>query len=375
MTKIIGTNNLGYAEQRNFAGISFDNYTFKKVHNLHVIPQKIWPFNSRDRLKYYQNTFSPLSEKEISFYHFFNAISKGKKPWITTFESSLPRYGHMSKAAHQKGLDLMISDKCKKLIAFSNCTAGIQKFILNEYPKIYQNEIAQKMIVLHPPQEKLINSIHDKPINKDVIFTFIGNAFFTKGGKEILLAFQKVKEKGYSNWKLNLVSSLSCGDYVTQSTKADVDSAMTLINSMKAHIVYYSVLQNEKVLNLLVKSDILLLPSFSDTYGYVVLEAQAAGCATITSNVRALPEINNDHTGWLLELPQNELGILKFKNGADKKRVSDLLSEQLVFTLKEILDDPEKIKEKAQNSLERIDKKHSIANHKFQLEGIYKTMN
>ncbi len=47
-------------------------------------------------------------------------------------------------------------------------------------------------------------------------------------------------------------------------------------------------------------ADIGMLPSYADTYGFSVLEAQA-GNAVITTDIRALPEVNNPAVGWLIK--------------------------------------------------------------------------
>ena len=62
-------------------------------------------------------------------------------------------------------------------------------------------------------------------------------------------------------------------------------------------ISYVPKLTNNETLELMKKSHIGLLPTYADTYGYSVLEFQAAGCPVITTNVRALPEINNNNLG------------------------------------------------------------------------------
>ena len=58
-------------------------------------------------------------------------------------------------------------------------------------------------------------------------------------------------------------------------------------------IFYHKILFNSEVMNILKNTHVGLLPTYADTYGYSVLEAQSFGCPVITTNIRAMPEINN----------------------------------------------------------------------------------
>ncbi|MFW2788163.1 glycosyltransferase, partial [Acinetobacter baumannii] len=51
-----------------------------------------------------------------------------------------------------------------------------------------------------------------------------------------------------------------------------------------------------------------LLPTWADTFGYSVLEFQACGCPVISTDVRALSEINNNDIGWLINVDKNKYG-------------------------------------------------------------------
>ncbi len=61
---------------------------------------------------------------------------------------------------------------------------------------------------------------------------------------------------------------------------------------------------NQQVLELLKTCDVGLLPTYADTYGFSALEAQSAACPVISTDVRALPEINNTEVGWLINVPK-----------------------------------------------------------------------
>ena len=167
-----------------------------------------------------------------------------------------------------------------------------------------QEIIRKKMIVLHPPQEVLV----DQPVQRDyddqhpIRLILVGSGFFRKGGREILRAFDKLIREENANLKLILVSSLKMDDYAAKETQEDLDWASNFIQEHSDWIEYYPSLSQAEVLNLMKTCDIGLLPTYADSYGFSVLEAQACGLPVISTDVRALPEINNTDCGWLIRV-------------------------------------------------------------------------
>ncbi|MCC7478907.1 N-acetyl-alpha-D-glucosaminyl L-malate synthase BshA [bacterium] len=75
----------------------------------------------------------------------------------------------------------------------------------------------------------------------------------------------------------------------------------------------------EDVANLLASSDIVLVPSSSESFGLSALEAMACGCAVVSSNIGGLPEVFEDGVqGFQCELGDTE---------AMAARVSELLAD------------------------------------------------
>jgi glycosyltransferase involved in cell wall biosynthesis len=52
--------------------------------------------------------------------------------------------------------------------------------------------------------------------------------------------------------------------------------------------------------------DVLVLPSFAETYGLVIIEAMAMGCPVVATNAGGVPEIINDEETGLLVSPRNQ---------------------------------------------------------------------
>jgi glycosyltransferase involved in cell wall biosynthesis len=241
--------------------------------------------------------------------------------------------------------------------------------ISNSYPESFEL-INSKIEVLHPAQSLIVNEYSEKNIdNEFFVFTIIGADFFRKGGLQVLRVFEKLREK---NVKLNIVSTLQYGLFATWTTSKEYEEAIEIINSNN-NIYHYKVLENGKVLDLLKRSHVCLLPTFSDTYGFSVLEAQASGCPVITTNIRALPEINNQEVGWLIDVPRDAFGSGLLSSKEESLEFGRIVEQELYRIIdEEILSNVEVIKAKGQKALERIRKEHNPKDKAKFLEEVYK---
>ncbi|MCC9137334.1 glycosyltransferase family 4 protein [Pontibacter silvestris] len=364
--KIIYTDAIGYPERRNFIDLPHDKFCIQKRLNAFRIPNALY-------FKYYKRSndfllnshFEPVNSQNL--HHFFNTISFGKAPWVTTFETLLPRWGRVPAWLEEKGVELLAGDTCKKLIALSECTRAIQAKYLDKFPA-YKDAVLAKTVVLHPPQKVLINAYEQKYLpDSHLVMTIVGADFFRKGGKEVLLVFDELLKRK-APVKLQIVSSLQYGDYASRTTAADKEQAFRIINKYPKAITLYKSLPNNEVLDLLRNSHLCLLPTYADTYGYSVLEAQAAGCPVISTDIRALPEINNNSAGWLISVAKDELG------NADLTSLdffSCLLQEKLMNIIESICNKPSSVRSKGELAVARIKEQHCPVKQAQKLEAIY----
>jgi len=369
--RVVGVSTLGYNEVRNIAGLPFNRYRVRKVQNLNKLPSWLHSkFHGSVPNKYW-NTFRDLDLSPCALYHFFNAVSVGRKPWLTTFETVLPRWNPVPDAKVREGLALLARPSCKGLIALSECNARLQREHLAALAPELTEIILTKLSVLPPSQRPGIEDLSEKPgINGIVVFSFVGADLFRKGGREILRAFDEIYQAGYRNWQLNIVSTMQV-DYATKATSTDVQNAKELIAKYPEHIVHHTGLANKDVLSLFKRSHVGLLPSWAETYGYSILEAQACGVPVISTNVRAMPEINNDRAGWVIDVPLNDKGNAVLLNDRDRAIFAAHLQARLVDQLRSILSDPSVIRLKAQAALDRIRSDHDPRTRAAVLEGYY----
>jgi glycosyltransferase involved in cell wall biosynthesis len=171
--------------------------------------------------------------------------------------------------------------------------------------------------------------------------------------------------------RLNIVSSLQYGDYASKTSIEDLQNALKIIDRHAAFITHHQRLPNNLVLELLKASHVGLLPTYADSFGYSVLEAQAAGCPVITTNIRALPEINNDEKGWLIEVPKTHTGNGKILTPQERVHFSNALKLGLRAKMESILNNPESIAVKGAASFNSILTDHSPIEHAVFLAKIY----
>jgi glycosyltransferase involved in cell wall biosynthesis len=213
------------------------------------------------------------------------------------------------------------------------------------------DKVMEKLMVLHPPQAPVPNDMERFAAPETVRFVFIGNAFFSKGGLAMFRAFERVRAR-FPNISLTVISAMVMGYNVTKAGARELREAASFLQRNSVWVTYYGNLPNEQVLTLLPEHHVGLLPSFAETYGYAVLEMQAAGVPVITTDIRAFPEINPDEAGWRISLPKSELRGNSPRE--DIVRYGVIVQQGLEKILTGIMENPAALKEKSLAAQARI---------------------
>lgn len=364
--RIVGNNARDYNNFRNINSVPFTRYSFERVYDFYNLANFAYFRLFHKSNQFYLNYHRAPWPTKANALHFFNKVSGGKTKWISTFETALPRWDTSS----EKGLKLMAGKHCHQLIAMSQAAMDIQMHFLRQKPQ-FLSEIEPKLRVLHPGQKVLINDYAEKELPSDRFeFTLIGNQIFSKGGREAVRMTQKLYAEGYPV-RLNLISAMQTDNYATFTNEIDVESLKKEISEANNCVNFLGRVPNTEVLALLKKTHVSLLPTYADTYGYAVLEAQAAGCPVITTDIRALPEINRPECGWLIDVPKNHLRNGVLETAQNRQDFYDRVESGLYNAMKAAMDNPSLIADKGRLSLERIRKEHDPAEKASILEGIY----
>ena len=360
--KFIHRQGSGYAEERQFLQHPFP---FEDTWDLGSIIEKITFRLTRKgyRPRWKSFFFNPF--KSSTFFG-FNTIRIDSRPFVVFFETTLPRGLRKGGWLFRLQEMAMKSERCKAIIAISDCAKELQK---------QEHRTHKEIIVLHPPQTLNIAAkwkerfIAPKQIN----FCFVGREFARKGGVEILRAFNNIKSK---NWHLTIISGLSFDDYATQYTMREqqlLDAEVkSILRERESQIEFYESLPNSAVLQTMQNCHVGLLPTWHDTYGYSVLEFQASGCPVITTDVRALPEINNNTCGWIIPIGEKfGARISPLKSDVQRQAFSLELVRNLQEIFNEIIVTPrDMLQIKSQACIARIKAQHDPTSHKMALQKI-----
>jgi len=341
-----------------------------------------------DRFFDQQFKFRDFSLNRVDCLHLFNGINYSRTPWVTTYETLIPRFRHVltnhtsdtdkvrSSEATRRALSLLASDQCKALIALSNSARQIQGRFLGHFPE-FKEPIESKTVVLHPPQKPLVDAdvklAFPHETSGNVTFMLVGHHFFRKGGEEIVDALAEVRRQGNTNLRLVIVSRLQPDAYASSSDADDVKRIKDVIAKNREWIEHHESLSPEGVLEKMRTCDVGMLPSYAETYGYSVLEFQACGRPVITTNVRAFPEINGDDRGWLISVNKQEVGgEAYFQSDQDRAALSAAIKTGLINTFKDILANPQQIRVKGARALTHILSHHNHKQFGQSLEALYR---
>jgi glycosyltransferase involved in cell wall biosynthesis len=368
---IVGTPHIHYASARNIIDLPFPNARVVRANNAFRIPNYLW-FRTMGYIHpHLLNLHFDGGIGEYRVLHLFQGIHIGNRPWFSTFETYLPRWHDVGEKNLHWGFKQLAKKTCKGMFALSGCAENMQIQLFESYPYM-RDEILPKIKVVHPSQVPLITRYEDKVLDPDAItMVMVGADFFRKGGLEVLRVMDRLLQED-APLKLIIVSSLKAGDYASKTGPAEVAAAETLIAKHPGRIIHHRSLSNEAVLDLFRNAHIGLLPTWADTYGYSVLEAQAAGCPVITTNVRAMPEINHQGCGWMIPVEKDPLGNALIFSPEQRAVFAKRLEESLEEVFRQILADPGQIRPKGEAALARILSDHSPVKTAIWLEAEYR---
>ncbi|WP_312544203.1 glycosyltransferase family 4 protein [Pantoea eucalypti] len=376
----VGITNNQYPEQRNILVNPEHQYINLKKSNLFYF---INPLRTRLLKKNKTFVFQPVpfsGAARADILHLFNEVAITRQKWVASFETELPRVLPVAGVAKQDNPELqrlipyLLKDNCLGLIAISDATLNIQ---MKLFKADVARQIQRKTVVLHPPQTLFVQ--HKAPRQSGTLrLIFAGNEFYRKGGAEVVLAISELIEEkrlDASQLDVQLIGDLAKRRNVAHRQFQDDEAFYRDIeNRIKRHrcFTHHTQMENSALMQLFRQSDAGLLPTWQETYGFSVLEMQANGCPVITSNVRALPEINPDSAGWVLASPLNADREYSITSTEQKTQLRQSLVEGLKSTLLAIIERPEMLQEKGEAAILRIKEQHDTGRYIARLNDIYR---
>ena len=252
--------------------------------------------------------------------------------------------GEKTKRATKKALKILKRDNCKKILAW---TEEAKNKIMKSFP-----EIKDKLEVVYPAiPEKKFRKTKGSKIN--IIFS--GRYFYAKGGVHAVEAIDQLTKR-YPQ--------------VHGIINSEVPEEIKKKYSKNKKIKFYGLMPQKELFKLYKKSDIMIYPGYSDSFGFGFLEAMSFGIPIITSDGFARKEIVEDRkTGFVVERPEISWkgDVPVFPTSSEKRLLRDLEDKAEIMIKNRVL--REKM---SKNCIEIIRVgKFSIKERNKRLEKIY----
>jgi len=233
------------------------------------------------------NAHLTKTEKGYDLIHCAHCLSKNKnKPWIMDIESKWQLYiGDLyiedrRKETKNRIRKILLRKNCKKIIPWTRATA---KGLIKEFP-----EIRNKVEVVYPavPLPKIKRRKH-----KGINLLFVGRYFYQKGGLHALDVFDRLTKK-YENVHAMIIS--------------EIPKEIKKKYLKNEKIKFYGLMSQKELFEEIYPiSDILIYPGYSDTYGFLFMEAMSFGIPIITADGFARKEIIQEgKTGFVIDKPE-----------------------------------------------------------------------
>lgn len=129
----------------------------------------------------------------------------------------------------------------------------------------------------------------------DSVILFVGTLRPVKGVKYLIEAMNSIRQR---DTKASLV-------LVGDGEERQSLEVLTKELSLEESVTFIGRVPNEKIPEYMAASDVLVLPSLSESFGIVNLEAMASGLPVVASKVGGLPEIIEDGENGFLVEPKN----------------------------------------------------------------------
>jgi len=240
------------------------------------------------------------------------ALARASVPYAAEYDVPLAIHGynyerylkHVDKARR-----LFEQDSLRMLFVFSEWAK--RSFALH-----FGEAAAAKCALSYPLASQYADSARE---TRKYDFTFIARGFRIKAGPELLRAFRTIRRSGAADAKMCVVTNL--------------EEASRRLGDLAAFegVEWHDASLDEKAIaTILNDTHCLIHPTLWESFGVVLLEALASGCAIITSNFASMPEMLSNDNGILLDVPValvvGDLSIPQFNNAAHYAQLLDRLN-------------------------------------------------
>ncbi len=262
---------------------------------------------------------NPLPPRRFDLVHAYNRIPLGVTPFLIGFESHLPRaFGHEDSGLFRAMTRMLASRRCLRIVAISQFAK--RQFLRQHADDPALGDLRSKLEVRYPsiPMPAGPDAFM-APSDARIRLLFVGHHFARKGGCVALRIADIAHRRGWPI-SVDIVSSLIVGAKSwVDPTRPDFFQPYVRLMHALPNVTYRGALPNPAILDLMRTAHFVLLPTFSDTFGYSAIEAMANHTPVVGTSQGALPEfIKDGENGLLLPLDRNDAGEWKHAGRTDR---------------------------------------------------------
>ncbi|GHV66298.1 hypothetical protein AGMMS49928_00660 [Spirochaetia bacterium] len=238
----------------------------------------------------------PCKNKRCAVYGSYNRFLKSDRSYFIYIETPVALFNY-SLYRHKtflgrKKLKYLDDNKLKAMIFMSNASADTFETIYTKIPP----RIIKETIYPYVPKNNLVSleTIKVRSQNRCLKLLYIaqGLGFISKGGLEIIEAFKKIRNEGYDQIVLTMITTINEVN-VSLIEEIKKTEGITLCDFTFSY---------EALTGMYADANILLQPTSQDSFGLTILEAVKAGLPVIASTLYSIPELIKDkENGFLTE--------------------------------------------------------------------------
>lgn len=240
---------------------------------------------------------------------------------------------------------------------------------LFSYGKVKNKKVIDKSYVIYPAIRVAPDSDIRYTEGDSVRLLFNGN-FFIKGGANVVDVFEML-QKEHPNISLHLCCDVDI-DFFTDDNEMREDYLNRI--SKNSAITMWRVPREEFTGELLPNTDVYVLPTYGDAFGFAILEAMSYGVPVISTNYMAIPEmIEHGVNGLLIDVSPYECQKM-FKGCYVRALPNDFrehINAQLYEYLKALIGSPQMRKDLGQAGVSVCKRKFSFASRRDRISQVY----
>lgn len=230
----------------------------------------------------------------------FTLANKYKLPLVVSSRGMLYSWS-LQRGKLQKALAMFLFQK--KLLKYASVIhiteprelSGVPDMDLDRKSRLVPNGVDLDEFSNPCKALKIIGKNRFDPKKKHVLF--MSRVDRKKGLIYLVKSWIELSQK-FTEWDLVIAGPVQDVKYFQE-----INDLITRA-SLNKRVHWLGMLKNEERLSIFQRSDLFVLPSYSENFGIVIAEALAAGLPVITTHGTPWSEINQHKAGWWVELTQ-----------------------------------------------------------------------